>query len=86
MLLGVQFAEARSLNLGTYYVGSHDVYLHPPPLGIRLYSQLKIQYPQTWGKLPQNFDELLNKNFEEGMMSIFNSGQTSLIIPGVAIL
>jgi hypothetical protein len=50
---------------------------------VHLYSQLKIQYSQTWGKLPQSVDEIFDKNFEEGTLSLFNKEEDSLMVPSL---
>jgi hypothetical protein len=63
--------------------GSLGIYPHPPPLGRHLYSRLKIEFPQTWGKLPKNFHEIFDKNFEKGMLSLFKTTEFSLIIPSL---
>ena len=43
-----------------------------PPLGITLFEELSERYPNTWGKLPPQTNELFQKNFEFGMEQIYS--------------
>ncbi len=51
--------------------GSGDVYPYPPPLGNRLYLELRKQYSE-WASLPSDLDKKFESNFEEGMGEIIS--------------
>ncbi|MHA1951618.1 MAG: hypothetical protein ACXAEN_20215 [Candidatus Thorarchaeota archaeon] len=54
--------------------GAGHILPRPPPLGSRLYDELRITFPSTWGRLPLNFDTMFRLNFEEGMGYLWNRG------------
>lgn len=43
-----------------------------PPLGADLFQELRIVYPDTWGKLPRILNRKFISNFEEGMSLLTN--------------
>lgn len=52
----------------------------PPPLGNSLFSSLRKEFPSTWGSLPENLKEKFDKNFEEGMETIWQRYSSNIAI------
>lgn len=52
--------------------GSGEVDPYPPPLGNKLYEELKISFTESWGTLEAGDDKQFDINFEEGMQSMFD--------------
>ena len=44
----------------------------PPPLGLGLYQELALEYPETWGNLPQRYQRAIREDFEIGMSSVWD--------------
>ncbi len=50
--------------------GSIHVNPYPPPLGHKLFDELKLHFPNTWRKLSSKYDHFFKDNFEFGMEKI----------------
>ncbi len=56
--------------------GSKNIIPESPVLGGDLFIKLVNLYPNTWGKIPQDYSSKFQEiNFEVGMLSIMESGQ-----------
>jgi hypothetical protein len=51
-----------------------------PPLGNNLFNALTVFDPNTWGKLPQKYQKLLQSDFEQGMQRL-SIEQTTWLAP-----
>ncbi|MDN5844682.1 MAG: hypothetical protein L0H53_00235 [Candidatus Nitrosocosmicus sp.] len=54
--------------------GSGYIDPYPPPLGINLFTELKKNYPQTWGKISE-YEQYFTENFENGMRIVYESSK-----------
>jgi len=60
--------------------GAGSVYPNVPPLGKYLYRELEIEFPRSWGSIPESIKSKFNVNFEDGMNVLWNSGSHAIPI------
>lgn len=52
--------------------GAGSILPERPPLGYQLHGELTLNYPGSWGRLPDHIAKALSRDFEAGMRLIYN--------------